>query len=289
MAITQREARSYHRKAVLQRLLGHNERAVELCHAALEAEAEDSPADDSALVHRRAHDLLSLLEFPGEGYFQILTRIHKYVKPKTYLEIGVDQGESFKIVAPTTLALGIDPNPHVNTTLSPNHRVFRETSDDFFGKHDVNSELGDKKLDLAFIDGMHKMEFALRDFINVEKFCSKDSIILIHDVYPIDAMSASRERVSQFWSGDIWRLILLLKKYRPDLAVNVIATRPTGLAIIQNLDPQSRVLTERQHEIIDEFLALDITVLDGCKDQMLNRFPNDWPSIARLIDSHGRS
>lgn len=274
---------------MLQRLLGRNERAVELCHAALEAEAAASSADDCSLVHRRAHDILSLLEFPGEGYFQVLTRIHEYVKPATYLEIGVDQGESFKIVAPTTLALGIDPNPHVKAALSPNHRVFRETSDDFFEQYDVNSELGDKKLDLAFIDGMHQMEFALRDFINVEKYCSKDSIILVHDVYPIDAMSASRERVSLFWSGDIWRLILILKKYRPDLAVNVIATRPTGLAIIQNLDPQSRVLAERQHEIIDEFLALDITVLDGCKDKMLNRFPNDWPSIARLIDSHGRS
>ena len=49
------------------------------------------------------------------------------------------------------------------------------------------SELGGKTLDLAFIDGMHHFEFALRDFINVEKYCSADSIILIHDVYPIDA------------------------------------------------------------------------------------------------------
>lgn len=284
MAITQRKARSFYRQAVLQRLLGRNERAVELCHAALEAEAEDS----SAPVNRRAHEMLSLLEFPGEGYFQVLTRIHEYVKPATYLEIGIDQGESFKIAAPTTLALGIDPNPHVKATISANHRVFREASDDFFEQHDVNFELGGKKLDLAFIDGMHQMEFALRDFINVEKFCSKDSIILMHDVYPIDAISASRERFSEFWSGDIWRLVLILKKYRPDLAVNVIATRPTGLAIIQNLDPQSRLLAERQQEIIDEFLALDFTVLDGRKDKMLNRFPNDWPSIARLIDTRGR-
>ena len=142
-------------------------------------------------------------------------------------------------------------------------------------------------MDLAFIDGMHQMEFALRDFINVEKYCSADSIILIHDVYPIDATSAARERASLFWSGDIWRLILILKKYRPDLTVNVIAARPTGLAIVQNPDPQSGVLAERQHEIIDEFLALDISVLDGRKDEMLNRFPNEWTSIARLIDTRG--
>ena len=108
-------------------------------------------------------------------------------------------------------------------------------------------------------------------------------------MYPIDATSAARERASWFWSGDIWRLILMLNKYRPDLSVNVIAARPTGLAIVQNLDPDSRVLAERQHEIFDEFLALDISVLDGRKDEMLNRFPNEWTSIARLIDTRGRA
>ena len=29
-------------------------------------------------------------------------------------------------------------------------------------------------------------------------------------------------------------------------------------------------------------------MLDGRKDEMLNRFPNDWASIARLIDTGGR-
>ena len=69
----------------------------------------------------------------------------------------------------------------------------------------------------------------------------------------------------------------------------MISARPTGLGIIQNLDPHSGVLAERQHEILDEFLALDVSVLDGRKDEMLNRFPNDWTSIARLIDRRGHA
>jgi hypothetical protein len=233
--------------------------------------------------------MLAKLEFPGEDYFRVMARIHEHLRPATYLEIGIDKGFSFRIVRPETLALGVDPNAHLRKSPGPGQRVFKQTSDEFFEQHDVISELGGKTLDLAFIDGMHQVEFALRDFINVEKCCSADSIILIHDVYPIDATSAVRERASWFWSGDIWRLILMLKKYRPDLTVKVIATRPTGLAIVQNLDPHSRVLAERQHEIIDEFLALDISVLDGQKDEMLNRFPNDWTSIVRLIDSRGRA
>jgi hypothetical protein len=232
--------------------------------------------------------MLAELEFPGEDYFQILARIHEYLKPSNYLEIGIDEGRSFEIVRPETLALGVDPNPRPRNPLTSNQRVFAQTSDDFFKQCDVVSELGGKTLDLAFIDGLHHLEFALRDFINVEEYCSPDSIVLIHDVYPIDAMSASRERLSRFWSGDIWRLILILKKYRPDLTVNVIGARPTGLGIVQNLDPHSSVLAERQQEIIAEFLALDISELDGRKDELLNRFPNEWASIAGLIDTRGR-
>jgi hypothetical protein len=161
--------------------------------------------------------------------------------------------------------------------------VFAQTSDDFFEQCDVISELGGRTLDLAFIDGMHRLEFALRDFINVERHCSTGSVVLIHDVYPIDAMSAARERASGFWSGDVWRMILLLKKYRPDLTVNTVGVRPTGLGVVRNLNPHSRVLRDRQHDIINEFLALDISVLDGRKKEMLNYLPNDWTSIAPLI------
>ncbi len=274
-------ARRLYNQASIQRLLGRPQRAAELCHEALQTA-------DYSIAHLRAHHMLAGLEFPGEDYFQVLARIHEHLKPATYLEIGIDQGRSFEIVRPETLALGVDPSPRLQKPLEARQRVFSQTSDEFFEQCDVISELGGKTLDLAFIDGMHHFEFALRDFINVEKYCSADSVILIHDVYPIDATSAARERASQFWSGDIWRLILILKKYRPDLTVNVIAARPTGLGIVQNLDPRSRVLAERQHEIIDEFLALDISVLDGRKDKMLNRFPNDWTSIARLIDTRGR-
>ena len=57
--------------------------------------------------------MLAELEFPGEDYFQVLARIHEHLKPATYLEIGIDQGQSFEIVSPETIALGVDPNPRI--------------------------------------------------------------------------------------------------------------------------------------------------------------------------------
>ena len=108
----------------------------------------------------------------------------------------------------------------------------------------MTGELGGKAVDLAFIDGMHLFEYALRDFSNLERLCTPHSTILVHDCYPLDRQTADRERTTLFWSGDIWRLILLLKKYRPDLEINVIAAPPTGLGVIRNLDPASRVIAD---------------------------------------------
>jgi hypothetical protein len=96
-------------------------------------------------------------------------------------------------------------------------------------------------------------------------------------------LTAGRERRTTFWSGDIWRLILLLRKYRPELSVNVIATAPTGLGVVRGLDPTSRVLPKGLEEIVREFLALDYSVLDTDKAGMLALYPNDWEKIKALL------
>ena len=76
---------------------------------------------------------------------------------------------------------------------------------------------------------------------------------------------------------------------KKDHCINVIGSRPTGLGIVQIWTHISPVLAERQHENIDEILALNFSVLDGRKVKMLNHFPTDWMSIARLIDAPGRA
>jgi hypothetical protein len=65
--------------------------------------------------------------------------------------------------------------------------------------------------------------------------------------------------------------------------VNVIATAPTGLAVVRGLDPASKVLPERMQEIVSEYLALDYSVLDADKAGMLALYPNDWEKIKTLF------
>ena len=234
--------------------------------------------------HLDAIDMLQAqIRFEGEHYFQVLKRILEAVQPRTYLEIGVAQGDSLRLVKAPTLAIGIDPEPQLAAPLAPNQRVFAETSDAFFASHDVRAELGGLPIDLAFIDGMHHFEFALRDFANIERHSTPQSTILIHDCYPLDRVTAERDRQRNFWSGDIWRLTVLLKKVRPDLSIHTIATAPTGLALVRNLDPGSRLLFERHDQLCREFLALDYAWVEDDMAGKLNLFPNDWTKIRALL------
>lgn len=259
--------------AVTHWKLGDTEAARRCCEKTLSLAPELDPA----------HQLLAVLTFPGAIYFDLLPMIHSYLRPRTYVEIGVSKGDSITLVRPETRAIGIDPEPKVAVPLGPNTSIYATTSDDYFATHEVSADLGHLPIDLAFIDGMHQFEFALRDFVNIEKHCSAQSTILIHDCYPLTRLTAERERKTLFWSGDIWRLILILRKYRSDLSVNVLATAPTGLAVIRRLDPGSNVLAERMKEIVSEYLALDYSVLDADKAGMLALYPNDWERIKILL------
>jgi hypothetical protein len=273
-AAAQRAARALFRRARLNHWLGRDGAALALCRAAVER-----------TDYSRAYTLMSRLALPGENYFRVLARIHRHLRPRTYLEIGVSRGDSLECVLPETRVLGIDPQPNLPGEPPANARIYRETSDEFFARHDPRAELGGAPLELAFIDGMHHFEFALRDFVNVERACARSSVILMHDCYPLDERTARREQVTGFWSGDIWRLMLLLRTRRPDLTVRTIATPPTGLGIVLNPDPTSRVLADNLDALIAQYLAKDFSVLAGRQAEALGLIENRWPSIRALLDS----
>ena len=230
-----------------------------------------------------ARDLLSAMFMHGEDYLRVLARLHEHLKPRTYLEIGVALGWSLSLVAPQTKVLAIDPAPQLSFEPPANMRLFRQTSDDFFARYDVRAELGGLPVDLAFIDGMHHFEFALRDFMNVERCASPQSTIVLDDCFPRDRLTAQRERNSSAWSGDVWKLVVILKKYRPDLSVHVVAAPPTGVCIVRKLDPASRFLAENHERLSAELMALDYSYLEKDRAAKLNLFPNDWAKITEAV------
>jgi len=243
-----------------------------------QAIAGSGKQDPSALMA-----MLAQLRMPGPSRADLLSSIHNWLRPRTYVEVGVAQGDSLRLASPGTIAIGIDPAPAITRPLPPTTTVYVETSDAFFSTRNLRALLGDAPVDLAFIDGMHLFEFALRDFMNLEANCTSASTILLDDCYPLERRSAERERATNFWSGDVWRVIPALKKYRPDLRIHTIATPPTGLCVVRGLDPSSRVLTENYDAIAKEFLALDYGVVEADRPAFFNLAPNDWERIKQIL------
>jgi tetratricopeptide (TPR) repeat protein len=280
-------AESFERALALDPASGEYHYSAGISHLALDRLEQARSRLDSALALDptlpRLHMILSGMRMPGPFYVDLLPKIHGHLRPRTYVEVGVETGQTLCLALPETRAIGIDPEPVLAHALSARTTVQAMTSDEYFATHDVQAELGGLPIDLAFIDGMHHFEFALRDFINIEKNCTPRSTILIHDCYPFDRFTAERERHVVFWSGDIWRFMLALRKYRPDLRLHTLAAAPTGLGVARGLDPQSRVLEERFDEIVREFLALDYSVLDSDKAGKLALYPNDWERIKAIL------
>ena len=272
-ALAPREPRYHYNLAVAHWALGRMAGALSCCRAALACAPDFGPA----------RKLLGATPVHGERYALLLRRIHEYCRPRTYVEIGVFEGESLRLAAPETRAIGIDPEPKPGVVPGPHQSLFRETSDAYFASHDLRAELGGLPLDFAFIDGMHRFEFVLRDFINLERHCAPGSIICVHDTYPISRELADRERREHTWTGDVWRAVLALKQYRPDLAIDTVAAPPSGLTIVRNLDPGSRVLPERLDSICAQYMEVDYSVVEERKGELLNLFPNDWEQIRPLL------
>jgi Methyltransferase domain len=214
-------------------------------------------------------------------YVDLIYRVHRYVVPRTYAEIGVATGRTLALALPKTVAVGIDPAPQISFPLGSNAKVFKMTSDDFFEHQDVDAIFGHQPIDLAFIDGMHHFEFALRDFMNVERFSSNESVVLVHDCLPFNEKMQRRERETGLWTGDVWRFILCLKEHRPDLHVSVVDAKPTGLGVIRGLDRSSNVLAEHYDEIVEQYMKLPYEYLsEKGTAQALGVIPNDWAVIA---------
>ena len=219
----------------------------------------------------------------ARDYIELLDRIHRHLLPRTYAEIGVASGKSLALSLPGTRAVGVDPGPRIIWRVQRSAKVVPLTSDEFFQQYKAKDVFGDTPLDLAFIDGMHLFEFALRDFINLEKWCTKDSAILVHDCYPIDEPSAARVQTTSAWTGDVWKLVVCLKEFRPDLSVSTINVPPSGLCLITGLDPSSHVLETEYTEICRRFIGLDYSVIAERTDEMLNAVANDWTAVIRLL------
>src|SRR5271154_1554110 len=114
---------------------------------------------------------------------QIIQSLLDLYEHPSYLEIGVNRGETFnKVTAGVKVA--VDPNflcDHSDkVSAGQDVRFFQLTSDEYF--RDEAPSL--PRIDVIFIDGLHTFEQTLRDLLNSIFFLRRDGVIIIDDVIP---------------------------------------------------------------------------------------------------------
>lgn len=172
---------------------------------------------------------------PRTPKHDFLAELHRAVSPWLYLEIGVQTGTSLSLADhQRTRCIGVDPAPMLAAPM-PNTLIMSKTADQFF----ADLQPGDivDRVDLGFIDGSHLVEDALRDFIGLEGLCDRESVIVFDDVLPYSPDIAGRTPLPGDWAGDVWKLWPIFTKWRPELKITVVDVSPTGLMVVQGLDP----------------------------------------------------
>lgn len=192
---------------------------------------------------------------------EFLTMLHDLLKPKVYLEIGVQNGGSLNLAHAAEVAIGIDPVPLVSET--GNQRIFRMTSNQYFG-----STRPPLDVDLAFIDGSHLFEDALSDFLNIAELCHTKSVVVFDDVLPYSQEIAERTMPpGGDWTGDVWKVprILSVVAY-DDFDMAWVDTWPTGTFVVWNFTGRAVSLVAQFPEIVDTW-----TRWTTVPDYVLNR------------------
>jgi hypothetical protein len=181
-------------------------------------------------------------------YYRFLSAVHDLVAPREYLEIGIRNGHSLALAK--CHAVGIDPAYWVTAEFDGPVSLFRTTSDEYFARPDPLACTGGRPFDLAFLDGLHLFEFAFRDFVHTEQNSTPTSVIVFDDVLPRTNDEAARQRHTSAWTGDVFRMIEVLDRFRPEVSAILVDTRPTGLMIVVGLDPADTVLADNYDAIM---------------------------------------
>jgi hypothetical protein len=167
---------------------------------------------------------------------QLLRSLHETIEPRTYLETGVNRGASMALTR--VPSIGVDPEFRVVSELQADVHLARTTSDEFFARARPLAHLPVPVVDLAFVDGMHLAEYALRDFLAIERFTLPTSVVVIDDMLPRTVEMANRQRTTLGWTGDVYKVADALRRLRPDLLVIDVDTHPTGTCVV--LFPDAR-------------------------------------------------
>jgi hypothetical protein len=183
---------------------------------------------------------------------EIINSLIKKNNYKSYLEIGIGDGENFKKIE-CDYKTNVDPffdTLSGQGTLLPINRI---TSDEYFAN---TTEM----FDIIFIDGLHTFEQTLKDINNSLKHLNSKGVIIGHDMLP--PTEWHQRDISDFeggqWTGTCWKAVAFLRTNNPDLTITTVDT-DWGVSLIRE---EIAELFDKQFEEIDyNFFAQNKTEL----------------------------
>lgn len=244
----------------------------------------------------------SISEIPRRGYRR---RLLRRVKPNdfkesyiaralaryseaTYLEIGVREGESFRL-ARAARKLGIDPvaRPQLER-LQPGEEFYAMTSNEFF-EGPAGEVLAPASVHVALIDGLHEFRQVARDLLELEPYMRPDGLIFLDDINP--ASRAVAEDVPQqeidvrgsgaVWNGDVWKIAALLRDARADLTLHTVDA-DQGVGVVSGFG--ATVRRDDLEAAIERCKALDYTELESSRGSLLHLIaPADFADTLRAL------
>ena len=131
-----------------------------------------------------------------------------------------------------------------------------------------------RKIDAAFIDGLHEYKQIIRDVNNCLKFLNEDGVIILHDCNPRSALIATPfdllepvKKLSEWtgaWTGDVWKAIVYFRSINNNLNIFVLDC-DWGLGIITK-GAAERMLTYS----LEDIEKLSYEDLKKNKEDLLN-------------------
>jgi hypothetical protein len=203
-----------------------------------------------------------------------INALAKGLRANRCLEIGVFEGGTAENIC-VRHRVGVDPNPRFDVTKLPkSFSFFAVESDAYFASLPPESIF-----DIAFLDGLHTFEQTKADLFNALAHVPS-GVILIDDTVPFDEIAALRDQQesmarrravgsdSRNWMGDVWKLVVYVDRYLPQLDFRTIVgsgidqtlvwRRQLGEVVSEPLgDEESTIAGLRYGEIFGDGIPLD--------------------------------
>ena len=227
---------------------------------------------------------------------EFLQGLHQHLRPRNYVETGIQKGLSLQLSR--VPSIGIDPAFSVIAEVRTDVHLARTSSDEFFARKHPLAHLPSKVVDLAFIDGMHLAEYALRDYLAIERFTAPTSVLVFDDMLPKTVLMAARYREADertrrgAWTGDVYKAAQALRDMCPDLIVIEVDTTPTGVVVVLLPDSSRGGVLPGYDDWLDQAITADpqdvpeeILTRSRAADPEKLLASRGWAEIAGIRDS----